>query len=1071
MKKNSILFLIFTLSIFQIANAQSKSVTGTVTSLFDGSKIQGVKVVLKGSSEGTYTNADGFYSLHITNDTGTIVYSLIGMQTIEVDYGSSSIVNVAMEKQGLGIDETVITALNISRKKNSLGFAVQKLQGDEINAMKNENFITSLSGKIAGAQIKNTSNLWGSADVIMRGRSLMMGDNQVLYVVDGIVIDNASLNNSEQLIGRHGYDYGNIISDINPNDIESINVLKGAAASVLYGSRGANGVILINTKNGSHELKSGENIGVTLSSNITFGTIDKSTFPKYQKEYGAGFGYYYSGEDDGSEHPGLEYYADVNGDGIVDYTPPYDVDGSRGEKFDPNLLVYQFDAAEPSSPNYLKKTPWIAAENGPETFFQKAVDYTNGIAINGHVDRFDFRLSYNKTNKIGIMPNSSFKRNNLSFNGKFNILDNLKINTQLAYIQSRVKGRNATGNANNILTSFRQFFQVNVDIKTLENLYKQTDRNVTWNMKSFDDPRPSYWDNPYWVRYQNYESDKRTHLIGATSIEYNLTKEFSVMGRFTIDTYSDLQEERNAIGSVALSEYSKYTHDFKETNLSLLMNYSKVFSDKIQLNANLGYDNRQNSLEHFFGSTIGGLVLPNVYNLSNSLNPTTLSTELKTDYTVNGYFGFASLGYNNLLYFDGTYRHDVFPKLYDGKNGDSYYSASASFLFDKFIRSEHVDLGKFRLNYAKLGRVASYFSNLKPERTKSYEAGLEMHFLKSRLGFDVTLYKNNTYNQLFSIQTSGSNSGYPFREINVDEIEYKGIELILSGTPVETRDFKWNININWAKNKNEVIELVGNEVTDLQIASLQGGVSINASVGLPYGTIIGSDFVYHDNGGKLINKTNGSYLRSTNDQVIGNINPDWYSGVRNTIKYKNLSLSFLIDIQKGGDVFSIDLWCGMGAGLYEETTGDNDLGNPMRDPIVWNDASNKTKEGGYASNSGGIIEEGVLSDGSQNWIRRSQEDYKAIGWATDPNARFVYDASYIKLREVVLNYNFPSNILSKTPIKSMSFALVGSNLWIIHKNLPHADPEIFQSKGNIQGLQSGVMPTTRYFGVNLNVQF
>lgn len=400
------------------------------------------------------------------------------------------------------------------------------------------------------------------------------------------------------------------------------------------------------------------------------------------------------------------------------------------------------------------------------------------------------------------------------------------------------------------------------------------------------------------------------------------------------------------------------------------------------------------------------------------------------------------------------------------------------------MNADWLQLGKIRLNYAEVGNDApalavldTYVSkapfsgntvvsvpdtknnaNLMPERTKSMEAGLEMRMFQSRVGIDVALYKTNTVDQLMPVDVSFA-TGYMSTWVNAGEIENKGIEVAMFLTPVRSSDFSWNIGINWARNVNKVISLfideAGNEVKNLQISDLQGGVSINARVGEPYGAIMGIDYVYHENGEPIVG-SNGLYqTTSTSDQVIGNVNPDWIGGINNMFSYKDFSLSFLIDWQEGGSIFSLDQWYGVGTGMYEETADNNDLGNPQRDPI---------------SEGGGIILDGVLEDGSPNDIR-IESDIFAEGWVASPNARFVYDANYIKLRELIFTYNLPKSLMDRSPLAGASISFVGSNLWIINKSLPHADPEASQGAGNIQGWQGGVMPTTRNFGFSINLQF
>jgi hypothetical protein len=453
---------------------------------------------------------------------------------------------------------------------------------------------------------------------------------------------------------------------------------------------------------------------------------------------------------------------------------------------------------------------------------------------------------------------------------------------------------------------------------------------------------------------------------------------------------------------------------------------------------------------------------------------------------VNGIFGSVSLGISNLVYLDATLRRDQSSTLPIENNSYYYPSVSGSFLFNNLIKADWLQLGKIRLNYAEVGNDApprsvldtydakapfsgntmasvdpiKKNSDLVPEKTKSLEAGLEMTMFQNRVGFDMAVYKTNTINQLMPLDVSFA-TGYRSTWVNAGEIENKGIELAMYLTPVRKSEFSWNVSLNWAKNVNKVLSLftddAGNEVQNLQIADLQGNVSINARVGQPYGTIQSTDYIYHESGKPMIG-SNGHYLTSaTSDEVIGNVNPDWIGGINNMFSYKDFSLSFLVDWQQGGDIFSLDMWYGWTTGLYEETAEDNDLGNPRRLPI---------------SEGGGIILDGILEDGRPNDIRIENDVLgEASFFRTSPRTRHIYDASYIKLRELIFTYELPQSLMSRTPLHAASVSFVGSNLWIIHKNLPHADPEANQGAGNIQGWQSGVMPTTRNFGVSINIQF
>lgn len=1098
MRKFGLMLALLLFAGVQVIIAQT-TVKGTVTSSEDGKGIPGATVVVKGTQTGVTTDMSGKYTLNVPAGGKVLQFSFVGMKAQEIEIGSKTVIDVILEPEAMDIEGVVVTALGISREKKSLGYATQNVSGEDMNRVKSDNFINSLSGKAAGVQVKANGNIGGSTNVIIRGSSSITGNNQALFVIDGIPVNNDNTNNAGQISGRSGYDYGNAASDINPNDIESMSILKGAAATALYGSRAANGVIMITTKKGTRSKT--KSLGVSINSNITTGIVDKSTFPKYQTNYGGGYGPYYSDGD----YPGFEYYYDVNGDGTIDYNVPTYEDASFGQKFDPSISVYQWDSYYPASPNYLKATPWVNPENGPIYFFNNSLSLTNSVEITGGGEVSDFRLSYSNLDQKGIMPNSHLKRNNVLFTGSYDLLKNLKVTASANYINTNGKGRNSTGYSDNIMSSFRQWMQTNVDYKMQEELYDLTEENITWNPKAPDDLTPAYWDNPYWVRYKNYETDNRDRVIGYVQADWKVTDEFSIMGRTSIDNYSELQEERKAIGSVAgelgvgrpdvTSGYSRLTRSFMETNMDLMGKYYKHLTEQFNVSAILGTNIRRVTIDQVFASTDGGLIVPDLYSLSNSINPMLNPEERLQEIGVNGVYLSASFGFKDMIFLDANIRRDQSSTLPEESNAYFYPSVSGSFLFSNLMqKSTWLQMGKLRLGYAEVGNDAPFASindtytqnttfgttalfslpntknnaELVPERTTSLEAGIELAMLSSRLKLDVSLYKNNTINQIIPVAISSA-TGYTSKYVNAGEVENKGVEIQLTGTPVMNKEFRWDITLNWAKNNNLVVALADG-LENLQIAALQGGVTINARKGQPYGAIQGTDYVYHENGQRIIG-ADGYYVRSsTSDKIIGNINPDWIGGINNRFSYKNWSLSFLIDMQQGGSVFSLDQWYGMATGLYEETDFTNDLGNPVRDPLVYNDPEVGWTSG-YASNSGGILLEGVKADGTPNTRRVSGGDYRVFGYSKNPNSAFVYDANYIKLRELVISYTLPREILASTFIRSASFSLIGSNLWILAKDLPHADPEASQSSGNVQGWQSGVMPSTRNIGFSVNLQF
>jgi TonB-linked SusC/RagA family outer membrane protein len=1061
--------------------AQAVSVSGTVTSSEDGLPMPGVSIIVVGTTNGTSTDFDGNYSIE-ANNGDQLQFSFIGYANKTVAVSGSSI-NVTLSPDAAALDEVVVTALGISREKKSLGYAMQEVGGEELTKAKPENIVNSISGKVAGVQVKTSTNMGGSSNIVIRGSSSLTGNNQALFVIDGIPVDNSTNNDSGQTSGRSGYDYGNPVSDINPDDIESMSVLKGAAATALYGSRAANGVILITTKRGKEGDKAYVSVGV--NSSVMIGMVDKTTFPTYQSNYGAGYGPYYSGE------PGREglYYYDYDGDGKDDFVIPSTEDASVGSRFDPNLMVYSWESMFPGTPNYGKKVPYTNAKHGPIDFFENSLTLKNGFNVSGGNKNSTFYLSYTNTDQSGILPNSELKKNNLTFNGSYKVTDKVKFSASANYTNTKGKGRNSTGYSGNQMSSFRQWWQTNVDVNKQKELYDLTGQNVTWNPHSEDDLSPIYWDNIYWQRYENYQNDERNRIIGYAQLDWDITEDLSFMGRASLDNYSTIRQERKAVGSVsgefgvgrpdATSGYARRNINFMELNLDAMLKYSKYLTEDFNLTAMIGTNMRRTRSDDLYVSTNGGLAVPGVYSLANSVDPMLPPEEYNTHIGVNGIYASASIGYNNMIFVDATIRRDVSSTLPEDNNAYIYPSISTSFLFQDLLGVDWIELGKVRLNYAQVGNDAPWGSiqdtysiqspfngnpivgingskrnsELKPELSSSIEAGLEMNFMQGRFGFDFAYYKTNTVDQIVPLSVSYA-TGYSSKYVNVGEVENAGIELMLRGTAVKTDDFSWDIVLNYSRNRNKVISL-GDEIDNLQLASLQGGITINAREGEAYGAIQGTDYVYKD--GQKVIGADGYYKRSAkSDEVIGNVQPNFNAGLTNSFTYKNWSASFLLDMQWGGQIFSLDQYYGKATGLYETTDFTNDLGNPVRNSIA---------------NGGGLILPGVKEDGTPNDIRVAGDDYRVFGYARNPNATFMYDASYVKLREASISYSLPKSIANTIYMQGATFSLVGSNLWIIYKDLPDADPEATQGAGNVQGWQSGVLPTTRNIGFNINLQF
>ncbi|WP_200974787.1 SusC/RagA family TonB-linked outer membrane protein [Echinicola sp. 20G] len=1094
MKKRVQLTLLLCLFL-QFSFAQTASVRGTVTSADNGEPIPGVSILVKGTSKGAVTDLDGKYTLSVPSEGKILIFSFIGMTTQEVTIGDQSVIDVALVSDAEELSEVVVTALGIEREERSLGYSVQEVTGDEVSKAKESSFISSLSGKVAGLSIKKSNSIGGSVNAVIRGSNSFTGNNQALFVVDGVPISNSNLNTSGQMSGGGGYDYGNAASDIDPETIESISVLKGATAAALYGSDAVNGVIMITTKKGA---KKKNGLGVTLGHSTNFSVVDKSTFPKYQNKYGQGYGPYY-GETGGF------YDTDVNGDGELDLEVPAGEDASFGAAYDPNLMVYGWESFYPELDTYLTPSPWVAAQNGPDYIFQTGVGNITNVGLEGGNENGSVRFGYTNDDRSGILPNSKIKRNVVDIHANYRLSDKLSIDGKATYTRVEGKGRYGTGyDGKNVIQGLRQWFGTNVDLKAQEDAYNMTGSNITWNPLGSDDTSPHYFDNPYWTLFENYQNDQRNRFFGKFQANYEITDWLTAMARFGIDSYSDLQEERIAVGSLDQSEYSKFQRTFEQYNSDFILSFDKNLNESLSLTGLLGFNIRNTRVNSTRASTNGGLVVPGIYALSNSANA--LEPPVESDFHIRkyGYYGQVTLGYMDMLYLDMTGRIDRASTLPEGNNSYFYPSVAGSFVFSELIESSALSFGKLRLGYASVRGAGDPYSvintfssatpfdgvpmfftpdtsnnpDLKPEKTDEMEIGVEVNFLNNRIGADISVYQKNTIDQILPVEVSSA-TGFNYKYVNAGEMENKGVEVSLFGDAIKTPDFSWRVNVNWAKNVNKVVSLYeGGE--NLLIYSAWS-TAINARKGEAYGTITGTNYIFDESGQKVVG-SDGKYLRTeSTNEVIGNIQPDWIGGINNTFKYKGLAFSFLIDMQKGGDVISYDMGFGNATGLYAETAALNELGNPMRDPVT-NDAT-----------SGGIILPGVTGDvafnddgsytvtnSAPNDIRANAGDYLTplgyYGGSSEtgtyaPDAALVYDASFVKLREVSLMYDLPTRFFDNLFINQVSVGGFGRNLWIIHKNLPYSDPEYSASSGNLQGIQNGALPATREFGFNVNVKF
>jgi len=673
-------------------------------------------------------------------------------------------------------------------------------------------------------------------------------------------------------------------------------------------------------------------------------------------------------------------------------------------------------------------------------------------------------------------------KNMFNIGGSLEPNSKFKISSNINFTNEAATGRQGIGYGNrNPNTSFRQWYQTNVDILDLKEAYERQGTNATWNWADVTGESPIYWDNPYFARYKNYTTDSRNRYFGNITAQYTVLPGLSLVGRAGADLSFDQQEERNNKASVDLGLYNIYNRSYKEYNYDFFANYNKNLSEMISLDVTAGTNVRRSYLYSIFSTTNTDLVVDGLYSISNSKGTPVPPSESYVPIGVDGLFATATIGFNKYLFVDGTFRRDRSTTLPEANNTYFYPSVSAGFVFSEILKQDWLDYGKLRLSYTEVGNDAPalsiydvydkptafgsvpFFSlpsrknnaDLKPERTKSTEVGLDFTLFKSRVGLELTYYDATTFDQIIPIQVTGA-SGYTSKFINSGSVNNKGIEAILNVTPVRTKDLSWTLTFNFAKNKNEVVELYDKNTKEIVIATFQSGVSLVARPGLPYGVLVGRGFVY-TNGQKTV-RDDGYYM-SKSAQVIGNVTPDWFGGIGSTLSWKNISFNFLISAKFGGDIYSLDQAYGQYVGLYPETAGTNDLGSPVRNPLDQN---------------GGLILDGVKEDGSKNDIRVSavDSDVSPFGIANNPNEAFIYDASFVKLRELNLTYSLDKKLFENSRfIKGADISLTGRNLWIIHKNLPYADPEDIYSAGNVSGHQGGAYPSVRTFGFNVKLKF
>lgn len=1059
--------------------AQVTTVRGIVTTEEDGEPVIGASVIVKGTALGTVTDVNGRFELSGLPPSATrLLISYISLMAKEVAIAPQ--VSVTLKSDTHLLDEVVVTALGISREKKALGYTAQEVKQDALVQGKDNNLLNSLSGKIAGVRITNTQGDVGSSRIVIRGETSIAGENQPLFIVDGIPVDNSQLNARSS-----GRDFKNAIADLNPEDIKTLTVLKGPNAAALYGARAAHGAIVITTKGGDKRQKG---IGITLHSSTQVSFV--ATLPEFQNLFGQGAGGRFS-------------YVDGKGAGVND-----GVDESWGPRLDIGLLIPQFDSPLDADGNRVA-TPWVSHPNNVRDYFRMGISTNNGISIARGDDKYQFRVGYNYEKQVSIVPDAGTNKTNISLNTDYHLAKWIVVGATANYIVYTAPSLpgSATPSGSNVRSNspMLQFlwFGRQVDTNSLK-----ADYTRNWNS--------SYYDNPFWSASYNTQSQERHRLIGDLHAEFRLTDGLNVRFRTSTDWYNDRRKSKVKWGSAgAGSPYGSYAEDaytVKENNTEVLATYIKQLNKNWGIDALLGFNVRNKQYENNYQAA-PRLAVADLYTLTNSRDPLTSSNDF---YRLRQYglYGSIQLDYRRWAFLNITGRNDWSSTLPVDNNSYFYPSVTASVLLSEAFgwRSKAVNYLKIRGGWSQVGadanpyQLATVFtsetafngnplqssstigmnSNLKPENTSSIEAGFEAAFWDNRLYLDFTYYKTDSRNQILKLATTAA-SGYTSQVRNAGHIRNRGYEIQLGAVPIQTsKGFRWNLDLNYGANSSKVVKLDDEGlITSYQLYS--SGIQILASVGEAYGTLFGTSYVRDANGNVVVD-ANGLPKISTTNKTLGKFTPDWTGGISNTFSYRSLSLSFLIDASVGGSIFSNTNKTGKYTGVLANTLSGRDaehgglwyytdaMGNNVRLPespsySVSSDGLYYAQVNGQSTRvyQDGIMVEGVTESGSKNEeVVSAEKYYHRIYSIAEAN---VYDASYVKLREVALSYRLPRLWTQKLHLQEASVTLTGRNLWTIYKSVPNIDPESALTTGNAQGVEAYSLPTTRSFGVNLSVKF
>lgn len=1056
------------------AVAQSQGITIKVTSADDGEPVVGAAVVIQDSKVGGVTDVDGQLTIsRLPVAAKKLTISYIGMKSQIVTI-KGDVVNVVLQPNATDLNEVVVTAMGVTRQKKALGYATQEISSDQLTTGKDNNILNSLSGKLAGVRITNTQGDVGSSRIVIRGETSIAGENQPLFIVDGIPVDNSQLNSRG--VGR---DFKNAIADLNPEDIQSMSVLKGPNAAALYGARAAHGAIIITTKNG----KGQKGLGVTghVSTQVSFA----ANLPEFQNLYGQGAGGRFS-------------YVDGKGAGVND-----GVDESWGPRLDAGLLIPQFDSPVDANGNRTA-TPWVSNPNNVNDFFRTGFTSNYGVAIAKADDKYQFRISYNNEHQKSIVPGASTNKTNFTLNTDYKLAKWVSVGATANYIlysapslpgSAMASGSNARSNS-----TMLQFLWFGRQVNTAS-LKEDYSRN--WNS--------SYYSNPYWNAYYNTQSQDRHRLIGDFHLAFHLLDGLDLRLRTSTDWYNDKRKSKVKWGTsgTPYGNYSEENYTVQENNTEAVLTYQKQISQDWNVDALVGFNVRNKKYEYNYQAA-PRLAVPDLYTLTNSRDQLTSSNDF---YRLRQYgvYASATVNYKNWAYLSLTGRNDWSSTLPVGNNSYFYPSVTASVLLNEALgfTSRQVNYLKLRGGWSQVGADADPYQlanvydiqtafngnpmltasttgknpNLKPEQTNSTEIGLEGSFFDNRLHLDFSYYQTDSKNQILSLATSAA-SRYTSQVRNAGHIRNRGYEVQLGIVPIRKAGFEWRADINYSSNRSKVIKLDDEGlITSYQLYS--SGIQILAQVGESYGTLFGSSYTRDDKGNVVVD-ANGLPKISSTSKVLGHFQPDWQGGITNTFRYKRFTFSFLVDASFGGKIFSNTNKTGIYTGVLASTLPGRDAehgglwyykNGGVNEQIAAPQYTTSADGLYYANINGeqtrvyqdGIIVNGVTESGEKNNTVVSAENYyHRLYSIAEAN---VFSASYVKLREVSFTYQLPVSLARKLSLQDISVALTARNLWIIHKDAPNIDPEVAITSGNAQGVEAYSLPTTRQIGLNLTVKF